>query len=139
MARPYKSNPDLGYVLIQAKSVLPQAGGEWVRTAKVTHLLKGSVEELKEFITEFASHAGQTLVLPGRIAITEVVEDAIPENLAKRLKKDVTFEEAIEPFLKRKGKDGGILTKGGKRILRFTSYDMAGAMQDTLLDHDGEL
>ena len=138
LARPYKNSPEHGYMLIQSKTATPQAGGEWISINKRTHLLKGKVEELKDFVKEYASITSEGAKLPGRISITEVLEDAVPENLAKRFKEGVTLEEAIEPFLKRKGKDGAVLTKDGKRILRFTSYDMAGASTDTLIEHDGE-
>jgi hypothetical protein len=48
----------------------------------------------------------------------------------------LTLEEAIQPFLKRAGKDGPVLMKDGKRILRFTDYDPSGTVADTFKPHD---
>ena len=75
--------------------------------------------------------------LTGRIAVTECTEDNIPAECAIQLQKDLPFEEQIAPFLKRAGSDEApILTAGGKRILRFTSYDETGAKGDTRVQHD---
>ena len=67
----------------------------------------------------------------------EYLEDAIPQDIAAReLRDDVTLEEALKPYFKRAGQDGVILTKDGKRIVRFTEYDASGTVQDITLSHD---
>ena len=68
---------------------------------------------------------------------SRVSGDEIPADLAKaNLRDDISFEEAIAPYLKRAGQDGVHLTKGGKRIVRFTEYDGACIVQDIIIAHD---
>ena len=80
-------------------------------------------------------HVGQQL--PGKIVVTECLEDDIPASCASQLQKDLPFEEQISAYLKRAGSDEApVLTAGGKRILRFTSYDASGTAMDIRIQHD---
>lgn len=92
--------------------------------------MRGTVERLEKLVAATKS-------LPGRIAVREYLEDEIPADLAKAyLRDDVSFDEAIEPYVKRAGQDGVLLTRGGKRIVRFAEYDGACVVQDIILSHD---
>lgn len=130
MVRPYKSNPEFGFLQIQTSAM--SLDGGWVREQKRTHLIKGSVEILEKFVALKAN--GDKL--QGQIVVLECLANDIPADLAKRLNKDLTFEESIEPFIKRAGKDGVVLTQGGVAILRFTEYDPSGALTDRKVAHD---
>ena len=142
----YKSNPEYGYVVLESDESffcptllrdinLKSSDVKSFKFPKRQALLKGKTETLKKFVK--ASH-GKTL--PGRIVITEYLEDEIPEDVkSENLRDDVPFEEAIKPYLllvnnkndsienkirdrfKEKSNDE-FLTKNGKRILRFFKY-----------------
>jgi hypothetical protein len=126
----YKNNPEFGY--IQLRSVEKTFEGNWIRKKERNCLIRAEVELLEEFLQE----EGKTGTLPGRIVVNEFTESQLPENYQSRLDKNKDWEEAIEPFLKRAGKDGILLTNGGERILRFTDYDRSGKSQDTTVAHD---
>jgi hypothetical protein len=130
MINPYKSNPEFGYVVLESSS-LSTVGG-WVRETKRTTLMRGEVKNLEKLV---ASLKGGNL--PGKIAVREFLEDEIPADIAAReLREDVTFEEAIKPFLKQAGHEGIALTRGGKRIVRFTEWDPSGELVDSTISHD---
>lgn len=126
----YASNKEFGYIVLESNSISTVGG--WVRESKRTCLIRGFVETLEKLV---AAAPGKQL--PGRIAVHEYLEDAIPQDIAaKELRDDVTLEEALAPYFKRAGQDGIILTKDGKRIVRFTEYDSSGSVQDLQLSHD---
>ena len=128
VVRAYANSPEHGYVHLQTVSIAVING--WVQESKRSHLLKGTVEVLQKFIADKSE-------LPGNIVICECYEDEIPAQFKSALNlKDLTLEEAIQPFLKRAGKDGPVLMKDGKRILRFTDYDPSGKVADTFKPHD---
>jgi len=128
LVRAYANSPQHGYVHLQTVSIAVING--WVQESKRSHLLKGSVDVLQRFIADKSE-------LPGNIVIVECYEDDIPAQFKSQLNlKDFTLEEAIQPFLKRAGKDGPVLMKDGKRILRFTDYDASGQMVDVFKPHD---
>jgi hypothetical protein len=89
---------------------------------------------LEKWLSSYAFNAYQ---LPGNIVVEEYLEDEIPPAVAKvNLRDEVTFEEAIKGFLKRAGADGPVLTKDGKRIVRFTKWDPTGTVSDITVQHD---
>lgn len=126
----YASNKEFGYIVLESNSI--STAGGWVRETKRTCLIRGTVSTLEKLI----AHApGKQL--PGRIAVREYLEDAIPQDIAsKELRDDVSLEEALAPYFKRAGKDGVILSKDGMRIVRFTEYDSSGTIQDSIISHD---
>jgi len=63
-------------------------------------------------------------------------EDNVPAKFAMQFDKTSTFEENIEPFIKRAGKDGPVLMSEGRRIVRFTEYDPSGHNADVRVQHD---
>lgn len=126
----YKSNPKFGY--IQLISTEMSIEGGWVREKSRSALLRAEVQMLEKFI----QLNGRSGSVPGRIVIREFVESMLPENYRSRLDQNKPWEEAIEPFLKRAGKDGVELTLGGERIMRFTDYDPSGKEQDIRVSHD---
>jgi hypothetical protein len=127
----YKSNPEFGYVVLESSSLVTTGG--WIRESKRTCLIRASVATLEKFIATQAK--GGTL--PGKIQVREYLEDQVPAPLAKEhLREDVSFEEAIEPYLKKAGQDGPALTVNGLRILKFSNWDPTGEQQDIILQHD---
>lgn len=124
----YSSNKEYGYIVLETVATVFDGG--WIRDSKRTCLMRGTVERLEKLVAATKS-------LPGRIAVREYLEDEIPADVAKaNLRDDVSFDEAIEPYVKRAGQDGVLLTKGGKRIVRFCEYDGACVVQDIIVSHD---
>ena len=124
----YSNNDKFGYIVLESVATVFEGG--WMRDSKRTCLLRGTVEQLEGLVASTKS-------LPGRIAVREYMEDEIPADLAKaNLRDDVSFDEAIEPYVKRAGQDGVLLTRGGKRIVRFAEYDSACIVQDIKISHD---
>jgi hypothetical protein len=81
--------------------------------------------------------AHKSLQLPGAIVVKEYLESEVPQSIAdKFFNKELSYEDAIAPYVKRAGADGIELTVGGERILRFTSYDAAGTDTDVKVAHD---
>jgi hypothetical protein len=125
---PYQGNPAFGFVILESVETVMQNG--WLQEKSRSTIMRGATEMLSKHFT-----IGQQLA--GKIAVTECLEDDIPAQCASQLQKDLPFEEQIAPYLKRAGSDDApILTAGGKRILRFTSYDASGATMDTRVQHD---
>lgn len=124
----YSTNKEFGYIVLETVATSFEKG--WIRDSKRTCLMRGTVARLEDLVAA-------TKTLPGRIAVREYLEDEIPADVAKsNLRDDISLEEALEPYLKRAGQDGVHLTKGGKRIVRFTEYDGAGITQDIIISHD---
>ena len=130
MVNPYKNNSEFGYIVLESSSISTVGG--WVRETKRTTLMRGTVAILEKFV---ASAKGGNL--PGKILVREFLEDQIPADIAQReLRDDITFEEAIKPFLKTAGADGIPLTREGKRIVRFTEWTPSEDAQDVTISHD---
>ena len=128
----YESNADFGYVQLE-QSAIVQTGG-WVREVKRTCLLRGKTATLEAFVG-----ASKGLQLPGKLVALEYLESQVPADIAKEyLRDDVSYEEAIDPYVKRAGADGVALTAGGERILRFVKWDAADQMADTRVMHDNQ-
>lgn len=128
----YEKNADYGYVQLE-QSAIVQTGG-WIREVKRTCLLRGKTATLEAFVG-----ASRGLQLQGKLVSLEYLESQVPADIAKEyLRDDVSFEEAIEPYLKRAGADGVALTCDGERILRFTKYDPTDAMADVRVMHDNQ-
>jgi hypothetical protein len=128
----YESNKDFGYIQLEQSAHV--ADGGWIREVKRSTLMRGEVPALEKFVK-----SNPTLSLPGNLVVQEFLEDNIPEDVAaKFLNKKVSFEEAIEPFLKRAGQDGPVLTRDEKRIVRFTLWDMTGESMDITVSHTNQ-
>lgn len=126
------ANKEFGYLVLTQSKVIVSDG--WIRESVRTTLQRGTSKLLEMFVAN-ATKTGMQLT--GNIVVEEYLEDAIPPHVAKaNLRDDVTFEEAIKGFLKRAGTDGPVLTKDGKRIVRFTKWDPTGLVQDVLVQHD---
>lgn len=132
IATPYASNPEFGYVQLEQSAISTDGG--WIRETKRSTLLRASMDILGKFI---AAH--KTLVLPGKLVVSEFTEDSVPQAVAdKNFRKDVPYEEAIAQYIKRAGNQGVELTSNGQRILRFTEYDPSDSKQDILVAHDNK-
>lgn len=124
---PYAGNPEFGFIILESTEMVFQNG--WIQEKVRSTIQRGAVSALAGF------HIGQEL--PGKIVVTECLEDDIPASCLSMLQKDLPFEEQIASYLKRAGSDEApVLTAGGKRILRFTSYDASGTAMDMRVQHD---
>ena len=142
----YKSNPEFGYVVLESDEPffcptllrdinLKSSDVKSFKFPKRQALLRAKIETLKKFVK-----ASNDKTLPGRIIITEYLEDEIPEDVKKlHISDDIPFEEAIKPYLLvfkpkndsienriwdkfREKSNDEVLTKNGKRIVRFFTY-----------------
>jgi hypothetical protein len=143
----YKSNPEFGYLVLESDEpflcptiisdvqLLETFDAKSFKFPKRQALLRAKTETLEKFVK-----ASNDKTLPGRIRITEYLEDEIPEDVKKaNIRDDIPYEEAIKPyFIVFKPKNDSIenrirdkfsaksndriLTKNGKRILRFFSW-----------------
>lgn len=128
----YESNPEFGYIQLEQSALVQE--GAWIREVKRSCLMKASTEILNKFVAGTPS-----LTLPGKLVVKEFLQSELPEAMAQKyLRKDVTEEEAIAPFVKKAGSDGPELTFGGERILRFTEYDPTGEDNDIRVTHDNQ-
>ena len=126
----YQNNAEYGYVQLQQTAITVDGG--WVRESKRSTLLRAKIDLLTKFVS-----AHKSLQLPGAIVIKEYLESEVPQDvMAKFLNKELAYEDAIAPYVKRAGADGIELTVGGERILRFTSYDNSGTDTDVKVSHD---
>ena len=151
----YKNNPEFGYIVLESQepyfcptylNEFLSSNGDKTKIPKRLVCLRGKTETLKKIVK--ASH---NKTLPGRIIVTEYLEDEIPEDvISLNLRDDVPFEEAIKPYLllvnnkndsienkirdrfKEKSNDE-FLTKNGKRILRFFKYDIKEDTEDIFI------
>jgi hypothetical protein len=127
LVRSYTNNPEFGYIVLESTEFTVGTG--WVRESKRSALLRAKVSILTRFATNRE--------LPGKINLQEYLEDSIPSDVAKaHLRSDLPFEEAIATFIKRAGKGGPALTRNGKRILFFQTYDPTGQSVDVTIAHD---
>lgn len=128
----YENNADFGYVQLE-QSAIVQTGG-WIREVKRTCLLRGKTATLEAFV-----NSAKGLQLPGKIVVFEYLESQVPADVAKEyLRDDVSFEEAIDPYIKRAGADGVALTANGERILRFAKWDSTDQLTDIRVVHDNQ-
>jgi len=126
----YKNNPAYGYITLQSEEMTTEGG--WIRNKVRSALLRAETALLEKFVQMH----GKTGTIPGRITVKEFVESELPENYQSRFNKNLDYEDAIAPYVKRAGKDGFELTLGGERILRFTDYDPSGSSADQTVAHD---
>jgi hypothetical protein len=126
----YASNPKFGYIQLSQSAI--QIDGGWMRTVKRSALLRAETATLVAFVSQ-----AKGLLLDGKIVVKEFLESELPADVAsKYLNKDVSFEEAIAPYIKRAGAEGVELTLGGERILRFSNYDPSGNDPDVFVSYD---
>lgn len=128
MVRPYTSNPQFGYLVLESNEVVME--GEWAREKIRTHIMKGETRILEAIVQKTKG------VMPGRIAVREFRETEVPAELQSRINSKLPYEEAIEGLLKRAGKEGPVLMSDGQRILRFTDYDASETITDIRVAHD---
>jgi hypothetical protein len=144
----YKSNPEFGYVVLESDEPflcpihlreisLKSSDIKSFKFPKRQALLRGRTETLEKIVK-----ASNDKTLPGRIRITEYLEDEIPEEVIKvNIRDDIPFEEAIKPYLLvfkpkndsienrirdrfREKSNDEVLTKNGKRIVRFFTWQV---------------
>jgi hypothetical protein len=126
----YKNNSDYGYITLTSTELSTDARG-WIRESKRSTLMRATVDLLQKYIA-----MNKTLTVPGKIYVEEFLESQVPDSFVERFNKNVDYETQIRPYVKRAGKDGVELTLGGERILRFTSYDPSGTIEDSKVAHD---
>jgi hypothetical protein len=126
----YKNNSDYGYITLTSTELSTDSRG-WIRESKRSTLMRATVDLLQKYIA-----MNKTLTVPGKIYVEEFLESQVPDSFVERFNKNVDYETQIRPYVKRAGKDGVELTLGGERILRFTSYDPSGTIEDSKVAHD---
>ena len=126
----YKNNSDYGYITLSSTELSTDSRG-WIRESKRSTLMRGTVDLLQKYIA-----MNKTLTVAGKIYVEEFLESQVPDSFVERFNKNVDYETQIRPYVKRAGKDGVELTLGGERILRFTSYDPSGTIEDSKVAHD---
>lgn len=126
----YKNNSDYGYITLTSTELSTDARG-WIRESKRSTLMRATVDLLQKYIA-----MNKTLTVAGKIYVEEFLESEVPDSFVERFNKNVDYETQIRPYVKRAGKDGVELTLGGERILRFTSYDPSGTIEDSKVAHD---
>lgn len=127
---PYESNPEFGYIALSSVSRSIQGG--WVREQKRNCLLRGNVEVLNQVVA-----SARSLTLPGKIVVQEFIESEVPESVkSQNFNKKLDYEDSIANFIKKAGEDGDVLTKDDERILRFSTYDETGMVNDIIVQHD---
>ena len=126
----YKNNSDYGYITLTSTELSTDARG-WIRESKRSTLMRATVDLLQKYIA-----MNKTLTVAGKIYVEEFLESQVPDSFVERFNKNVDYETQIRPYVKRAGKDGVELTLGGERILRFTSYDPSGTIEDSKVAHD---
>lgn len=125
----YKNNPAYGYVHLASEEL--KADGEVLANSFRSCLLRAKIQILEKFCAVYSNQD-----LPGRIVVNEFLESELREQYKARLNKNLAYEDAIAPYVKRAGKDGIELTLGGERILRFTDYDASGKVLDVFVKSD---
>jgi len=126
----YKNNSDYGYITLTSTELSTDSRG-WIRESKRSTLMRATVDLLQKYIA-----MNKTLTVAGKIYVEEFLESEVPDSFKERFNKNVDYETQIRPYIKRAGKDGVELTLGGERILRFTSYDPTGTIEDSKVAHD---
>lgn len=126
----YKNNSDYGYITLTSTELSTDSRG-WIRESKRSTLMRATVDLLQKYVA-----MNKSLTVPGKIYVEEFLESEVPDSFKERFNKNVDYETQIRPYVKRAGKDGVELTLGGERILRFTSYDPSGTIEDSKVAHD---
>jgi hypothetical protein len=126
----YKNNSDYGYITLTSTELSTDSRG-WIRESKRSTLMRATVDLLQKYIA-----MNKSLTVAGKIYVEEFLESDVPDSFKERFNKNVDYETQIKPYIKRAGKDGVELTLGGERILRFTSYDPTGTIEDVKIAHD---
>jgi len=126
----YKNNSDYGYITLTSTELSTDSRG-WIRESKRSTLMRATVDLLQKYIA-----MNKSLTVAGKIYVEEFLESEVPDSFKERFNKNVDYETQIRPYVKRAGKDGVELTLGGERILRFTSYDPTGTIEDSKVAHD---
>lgn len=125
------NNPEWGSVRIASSESAIDGSTGFIRTVNKSFLIKDKVVNLAKFIDMYPNGT-----MPGKLVNVEFLESNAPAEFSKLLNKNLSYEDAIAPFVKRAGADGPELTVGGERILRFTKYDASATLHDTVVSHD---
>lgn len=124
-------NPEWGSIRLASSEMAIDAASGFMKNNSKSFLVKDKVINLGKFLEAYP-----TAVVPGKLVTVEFLESETPAEFSKLLNKNVTHEEAIASYVKRAGADGPELTVQGERILRYTKYDAASKLFDTIVSHD---
>ena len=130
--RYYASNPEFAYCVMQSDKIVHRPGGFIDKQTRTT-ILRAKKDILTMFVSSYANSP-----VPGQIVVREFTESDCPDTFKSRIRQDVDYEDAVQPFLKRPQDDAPYLRKEGDRILRFTDYDPDNIMQDIRVEHDNQ-
>lgn len=131
--RPYQNNPTLGYILVEEVDV-KSSSLTWKRRFRKTALIKGLVDDLKVWLSEFKGN-----ILPGSIIEKDFLENEIPADIAREFFGDPDsegYDERVETYVRRAGEEGIELVKDGERIFRFRFYDEYDEHESSTIKHD---
>ena len=104
--------------------------------------VSGTFDTLQKIIDSVVDGKGH---LEGRILVQECTVSELMEednNLRKTYLgtedyiSTIGFQKAVEPYLKRAGKDGPVLKIDGDPIVSFKEYDRTGELEDVILQHN---
>jgi hypothetical protein len=123
-------SPEWGSVRIASEMTAIDPTTGFIRSQKKSFLIKDKVAGLQALLD--ANPNG----MPGKLYTVEFVESEPPAGFQNLLDKKLSYEDAIEKFVKRAGADGPELTVGGERILRYTKYDPSNKEFDIIVAHD---
>lgn len=122
----YRNNPEFGYINLESDEKVLSLNS--LKLEKRSTLLRAETKLLEKFCKVYY---GNEKSLPGRIRVSEFLENELPENYKARLNKNVTYEEAIKPHVKTVGQEA--LKVKNQRVLRFSDYDASGELKDIFI------
>lgn len=133
MIKVSKADSTNGSIMLTETSSGMNARGYIEETKKVA-FMRGSVAQLTQIL---GMYSGKTL--PGRLRVEEYLEGSV--EVAERIAGDLKYfkqdyTKALGKKVKTNPRTGAFLTKDGKRIIRFVTYDMGGQSGDVLIEHD---
>jgi len=130
------TNPFIGTIMLKREHdpVLTENGEIDYYEADSYYTLKGEIDNLNQFIANYSNQQG----IPGTIVNYDFLESAIPEKFQKLIKKELDYENAIAPFLKKHGPRQNTWMSKGERILSFFEHDPTGHTKGVWISYDND-
>lgn len=153
--RKYTNNEMYGYLVLESDEphldpmitdlYLNFIDGDKSKLPKREAILRSKTDLLIKFVDKF-----KTEVIPGRIKISEYLENEIPAEIQKQfLRDDIPYKDAILPYLKKflcntnykkiDNEDFITLNCNGKKILQFAQYSPQNEEDVIIYNYDLEV